>query len=127
MTWNRSAVAQALVDVLGPATGVKVHARPPEIVNPMCLVVSRPQLVQFSAAAMGIDEATLPVIIVGGIETEDQMEELKDAAAAAVRADQTLGGAVVAAWPAEERNWLNMTGAGGIQLLRVDLMLTVQM
>ncbi|HEY2302709.1 MAG TPA: hypothetical protein VGH66_12505 [Acidimicrobiales bacterium] len=127
MTWNRSAVAAALVDVLGPATGVTVHPRPPEIVNPMCVVVSRPQLVQFSAAAMGIDEATLPLIIVGGLETEDRIETLKEQCAAAVRADQTLGGAVAAAWPAEERNWLNMTGAGGVQLLRVDLMLTVQM
>jgi hypothetical protein len=120
-------VSAALVDLLGPATGVTVHGKPPEIVNPMCVVVSRPQLVQYSTVAMGVDEATLPLIVIGGIETEDQIEALKTACRDEILAAQTLGGAVAAAWPSEERNWLNMVGAGGAQLLRVDLILTVQM
>jgi hypothetical protein len=127
VSWDRAAVAAALVDMLGPATGVTVHPIPPEIVNPMCVVVSRPQTVSYSTVAPGVDDATLSLIIVGGVETEDRVESLKTACRAAVLADPTLAGVVQAAWPAEERNWRNYTGAGGIQLLQVELILTVQM
>jgi hypothetical protein len=128
MSWNRTPVAGALVAMLGPAAGgVKVHERPPETVNPMCVVIDRPQTVLFSTVAPGIDEATLPVILVGGVETEDALEAIKTACKTAVLADPTLKGTVQAAWPAEERNWRNMTGAGGIQLLTVELILTIQM
>jgi hypothetical protein len=127
VSWDRAAVANALVAVLGPATGATVHPRPPETLNPMCLVVGRPQPVTYSVAALSVDEAVLPLIVVGGVETEDQIEAIKNAAKAAVTADPTLGGAVQAAWPTEERNWRNITGAGGIQLLTVELILTVNM
>jgi hypothetical protein len=93
----------------------------------MCVVVHRPTSVAYSAAALGVDEASLPLVVVGGIETEDRIEALKDTCRQAVLADQTLGGAVLAAWPSEERNWRNYTGAGGIQLLQVELVLTIQM
>jgi hypothetical protein len=127
MSWDRAAVAASLVDILGPATGVMVHERPPETLNPPCVVISRPTTVLYSTVAFGIDEATLPVIIVGGIESEDTVEATKNAVKDAVLADLSLGGSVKAAWPSEERNWLNRTGAGGIQLLTVELILTVQM
>lgn len=127
MTWDRTKVADALVSMLGAATGVKVHERPPETLNPLCVVVGRPQPVAYAVAALGIDDATLPVIIVGGIETEDAVETLKEQCRAAVMADYTLGGQVQSAFPAEERNWRNITGAGGVQLLTVELILQIQM
>jgi uncharacterized protein DUF3168 len=125
MAWDRATVAAALVATLGPAVGVKVHDRPPEVLNPPCLVIGRPVTVVYGTGALGADTATLPVVVVGGIETEDQIEGLKSAARAALEADQTLGGAVQGVWPSEERNWLNRTGAGGLQLLTVELILEV--
>jgi hypothetical protein len=127
VSWDRAQVSAALVDILGPATGVTVHPAPPETLNPMCVVVHRPTSVAYSAAALCVDEASLPLVVVGGIESEDRVEALKETCRQAVFADQTLDGAVLAAWPAEERNWRNYTGAGGIQLLQVELVLTIQM
>jgi hypothetical protein len=127
MSWDRAVVAAALVDILGAATGVKVHPFPPEIINPPCVVVSRPQPVAYAVAGLGVDEATLPVVIAGGVETEDAIEALKAACIKAVLANPGLGGTVHMCWPAEERNWRNLTGAGGVQLLLVELILTIQM
>jgi hypothetical protein len=127
MGWDRALVADTLVSILGAATGVKVHPVPPEIVNPMSIVISRPQPVSYDTFALGVDEATLPVLIVGGVETENQIETLKDACRQAVMADPSLGGVVMDATPTEERNWRNLTGAGGIQLLLVELILTIRM
>ena len=127
MSWNRAAVADALVTTLGPAAGVKVHPLPPEVLNPMCVVVGRSQPVSYDTFALGVDEATLPVMIVGGVETEEQIDTIKNACRQAVMADPSLGGTVIDATPAEERNWRNLTGAGGIQLLLVELILTVRM
>jgi hypothetical protein len=92
----------------------------------MCVVVSRPT-VMYSTVAPGIDEATLPLVIAGGIETEDKVEALKQVCRQTILADPTLGGAVPNCYPTQERNWRNITGAGGIQLLLVELILTVQM
>ena len=127
MSWDRATVADALVAMLGPAAGVTVHPRPPELLNPMCVVVGRPQAVSYATANFGVDEATLPLIIAGGVETEDQIETIKNACRAAVTADHSLAGVARNAWATEERNWRNVTGAGGVQLLLVELVLTVQM
>jgi hypothetical protein len=129
VTWNRAAVAQALQFAFTNATegAVKVHERPPEVVNPPAVVIGRPVQVTYSTFALSVDEASLPVTVVGGIETEDATEALKETCRTAVLADATLGGAVQNCYPAEERNWRNLTGAGGIQLLLVDLILTVTM
>jgi hypothetical protein len=127
MSWDRATAVDGLVAVLEAAVGgVKVHDRPPEIVNPPAVVVHR-ATVTYAVAALGIDEASLPVVVVGGIETEEAIDALKEMCRQAVLADPTLGGTVQAAWPAEERNWRNYTGAGGIQILQVELVLTIQM
>jgi hypothetical protein len=110
---------------LGP--GVHVHRLPPEIINPPSVVISRPQPVLYSAVAPTIDEATLPIVIAHGVEQEEQLEYLKNQCKSAVLADRTLLGTVQAAWPSEERNWRNVTGAGGIQLLLAELILTIHM
>ena len=127
MTWDRTAVSTALVSLLGPATQVTVHGRPPETLNGPCLVVGRPQPVVYATAGLGVDEATLPVIVVSGVETEDQVEALKNTCRQTILANPSLGGVVQACYPAEERNWRNLTGAGGVQLLLVELILTVRM
>jgi hypothetical protein len=123
--WNRATVAAAFAATLEPAVGVKVHQWMPEILNPYCLVVNRPVSVNYGAVAFGADEGEVPVVVVGGVETEPAIDALKMTARDAVEADPTLGGAVTKAWPILERNWLNRVGAGGLQLLTVDLVFTV--
>jgi hypothetical protein len=128
MTWSRAAVADALVTVLGAANpGVTVHDSPPSTLNPMCVVVMRPQVVMYSTVGFSVDEATLPVAIVGGIEAEDAIDGIRDACRKAVDADPSLGGVVASAHCDQERNWRNIIGAGGIQLLYVELVLQVRM
>jgi hypothetical protein len=128
MTWHRQTCAGALVSVLGAANpGVQIHDSPPNTLNPMCVVVMRPQVVMYATAAFGIDEATLPVAIVGGTEGEDLIDAIRDASRKAVDTDPTLGGAVASAHCEQERNWRNVTGAGGVQLLYVELVLQVRM
>jgi hypothetical protein len=87
----------------------------------------RPQPVVYGTAGLGVDEATLPLAIVSGVEQENALDGLKQQAIKAVLADATLGGLVVNCWPTEERNWRNVTGAGGTQLLLCELILTVHM
>jgi len=127
VTWNRQPVAQALVSLLGPACGVTVHERPPETLNFPCLVVMRPTQVLYGAAGLGMDEVELPVAAVHGIETDDLVDNLKNAARTAILGNQGLGGVVKACWPNSERNWRNVTGAGGVQLLYVELILIIWM
>jgi hypothetical protein len=132
VSWNRLAVARALVPMFTTATAggpaaVYVHERPPEILNPYAVVISRPVQVIYATGAFGVDEAELPVAIVGGVEADDTIDTVKAQCRGAVDADPTLAGAVKAAWASSERNWRNVTGAGGIQLLLVELILTIQM
>jgi hypothetical protein len=128
VSWNRQIAATALAKVLTASTNVEVFTTSPETLNPLCIVIGRPAQVSYSAVAMGlIDMAELPVTIVGGIETEDQVEALKEQCRTSIQADPTLGGAVPNAYPTGERAWRNMTGAGGIQLLMVDLVIQVDM
>lgn len=128
MSWQRQPVAEALVTRFTSATeGVMVHPLPPETLNGPCIVVMRPQLVTYSVVGFTIDEATLPIAIVSGIEQENVIDSIKNACRQALLADQTLGGVVAAASAIEERNWRNVTGAGGIQLLYCELILSVRM
>jgi len=127
VTWDRSKVADALVAVLTPATGVVVHPLPPETINPNCVVVGRPTSVTYGSFGFGIDEAEVPVMVVGGVESEEAIDGLKASCRAAVFADATLGGKVQRAVATGERNWRNYTGAGGIQLLIVELVLQITM
>jgi hypothetical protein len=130
VSWDREAASAALVDVLSPAVSVTVHQYPPAVVNPLCVVIGRPTTVMYSTVAPGIDEASVPVIIVGAIETEDQIEALKELCRDTIAVNATLGaaiGPVFNCYATEERNWRNFTGAGGIQLLQVELVVTIQM
>jgi hypothetical protein len=129
MSWARPPVAAALVDMIGAATAgtVFVHDRPPMTLNPMAVVIMRPNTVTYATAAFGIDEVELPVAVVGGLDTEDAIDQLKSTVRQTVEGDTTLKGTVLTAWPAEERNWREITGAGGIQLLYVELILQIHM
>jgi hypothetical protein len=128
VTWDRKTAATALVATLQAAVGgVKIHEFPPEIVNFPTVNVLRPLSVVYSASAFGIDEIQLPVAVVHGIEQDDAIDALVGQCRAAVDADPSLGGAVQSCTATELRNWRNLTGAGGVQLLLVELILTVRM
>jgi hypothetical protein len=104
-----------------------VHPLPPETINPPAVIVSRPTSVLYGVAGLGVDEVEFPVVCAGSIESEQAVDQLKNTCRTAVLADQTLGGVVSAAYPSGERNWRNYTGGGGIQLLLVELVLTIHM
>jgi hypothetical protein len=129
MTWQRKVVTDYLVTLLTNATegAVKVHPFPPETINGPCIVVMRPQPSLYSTVAFGIDDTTLPLSVVSGAEQEDALDSIKAACRSAIEGDPTLGGNVQQCFATEERNWRNVTGAGGIQLLIVEMILTVYM
>ena len=128
MTWNRTPVAQALTALFQAAAPIAfVHERPPEILNFPSIVIMRPVQVLYGAAGLGVDDVELPVAVVHGVEQEDALEAIKLAVKQAVDGDQGLGGVVKACWANREQGWRNVTGAGGVQLLYVELILTVWM
>jgi hypothetical protein len=128
VSWDRAKVAAALVEAFEAAVpNVYVHGHPPETVNPPFVEVHRPTIVTYSDAGFGVDTAELVVLIGGGLESEDQIESIKTACRGALLADPALGGVVAECHPASERNWRNQTGAGGIQLLTVELVVEVRM
>jgi hypothetical protein len=121
-----AAALKALVDTASGGT-VYCHETPPAILNPMSVVIMRPVSVTYSGAALGIDDVELPVAIVGGIEQDDAIDAVKAMVRQCVEGDTTLTGTVQRAWPTEERNWRNITGAGGIELLYVELVIQILM
>ena len=128
MSWNRTPGAQALVALFQQAAlTAYVHERPPETLNFPSVVVMRPVQVLYGAAGLGVDEVELPVAVVHGVESEDALETVKNQVRTAVNGDQGLGGVVKACWCNREQGWRNVTGAGGVQLLYVELILTVWM
>ena len=128
MTWDRTKCVDALVPVLAAANpSVNVLDHPPMTVTPPFIEVHRPTLVVYANAGFGVDTAELPVLIGSGLETEDLIETMKTACRSALLANPNLGGVVAEIHAAQERNWRNQTGAGGIQLLTVELVLEVRM
>ena len=129
MTWDRTKCVDALVPVLAAANpNVNVLDHPPMTVTPPFIEVHRPTLVTYANAGFGVDTAELPILIGSGLEQEDAIEAMKNACRSALLANPTLGGAVAGCHPAQERNWRNQpAGAGGIQLLTVELVVEVLM
>jgi hypothetical protein len=128
VSWDRPAAAAALVDVLTAATDevVTVHDKPPSTLNAPALVVSYPTTVTKHVPTFAIDQATVAVLGVAGVEDGDGLDELLDDATTAIEADPTLGGAVQYAKPVEWRNWRIMTSAGA-SLLVAELALEIRM
>jgi hypothetical protein len=129
VTWSRAPVAQALANLFTGAVGgtAYVHERPPEIVNFPSVVVMWPALRTIASVAFGVDEVELPVAVVHGMEQADALDQLKQTIEQAVFGAPNLNGTVKAIWPSREQNWRNVTGAGGVQLLYCELVLTIQM
>jgi hypothetical protein len=128
VSWDRTKCVDALVPLFAAANPtVKVLDHPTETINPPAIVIHRPTMVTYANAGFGVDTAELPVLIGSGLESEDQIETIKTACRSALCADVTLGGVVAEVHAASERNWRNQTGAGGIQLLTVELVLSVTM
>jgi len=126
VSWDREKVSRALVDLLGPAAGVKVHQYPMRVVNPPSITVSDPS-VSKNTGGYGIDVAAVPLVVVCGYEDTTGAIALTEAIFGALGPTGNLGGVVLECHPTEERNWRNFTGAGGIQLLLVDVMVEVKM
>lgn len=126
MTWNRATVAAALVDLLTEATDVMVFDRPPGTVNAPAIVVARPNSVTYGVGALGIDDAELPLVLVGGADDLDGVEALKTSVRAAVDTDPSLGGVVQLVYPEAERNW-RVLNIGGADLLTVEVILQIRM
>jgi hypothetical protein len=127
MSWNRATAAAALTAALQTAAGETafVFERPPNTVNPPAIVIGRPTQVLYGTAALGIDEATLPVLCVGPLDGEDIVDGLIQTVRAAV-ADHNLGGTVQHVYPEAERNWHNLNVAGA-DLLQAEVTLIIQM
>jgi hypothetical protein len=121
-------VAAALVDLLTVATGglVTIHPKPPNTVNAPAIVISRPESVAYSTAAFGIDLVTLPIVIAGAADQDESVDQLRETVKDAIDANYNLGGVVQSCQATEERNW-RLVNSAGIDLLAVDLMLTIQM
>jgi hypothetical protein len=126
VSWDRAAVAAALVDVLTAATGVMVFDRPPGTLNAPALVVARPNTVTYGNGAFGIDDAELPIVCVGGADDLDGLEALKALVRQAIDADNTIKGVVQHAYPQQERNW-RVINIGGADLLTVEVILQIRM
>ena len=128
MTWNRAAVAEALVDMLTEALEdqVMVFDRPPGTVNAPAVVVGRANTVNYGTGALGIDDAELPLVLVGGADDMDGVEALKSTVRQAVNADVSLGGVVQLVYPELERNW-RVINVGGADLLTVEVILQIRM
>jgi hypothetical protein len=126
VSWERAPVAAALADLLADAApGVAVFDTQPATLNPPALVVSRPTVVRYSAAAIAVDEVELPVICVGPLTAGDNtVADLAGLVRAAVAAEPTLSGTVKIAWITEERNWRAVTIAG-VDCLAVDVIVNI--
>jgi len=128
--WLRRPVAAALGDMIQAATAGScyVHRHTPELVNPMAVVIGNTTREgPYAAAAFATDDVDLQLLVVGGVEQNDDIDDLRDTVRQTVLADSTLKGTVQTAWPTEARGWRQVTGAGGIQLLYVELIVTIQM
>ena len=128
MTWTRTPVAAALVDVLSAATSgtVTVFAKPPTTINPPAVIVARPTNVNYATASFARDEATLPVEICGSFDGDDTVDALRDQIRKAIDANPTLEGTVASCTVTAERNWRNVTVAG-VELLAAQIVLTILM
>jgi hypothetical protein len=126
MSWRRSPVAAALVQVLSTAgLDATVFANPPTTLNPPCVVVGRETNVNLATAGYSVDEATLPVAVVGPMDGDDVVDYLRDQVRKTIDANPTLGGAVPSCHVTNYRNSRNVTVAG-VEILAVDLILTIR-
>jgi len=128
VSWQRTIAIPALVKALQAVAGeaVYVHSRPPNTLNPPCLVVLRPTEVRYDEVAFGIDQADISVLCVAPADGEDTADELITAVRSAVGENINLGGAVQVVDDQAERNWRNVNVAG-VDLLTVEVALQIQM
>jgi len=127
MSWDADKASTALVDLFSAALPhVKVFGEPPQTLNPPAVVISDAD-VTYNNATFCADTATVPVVVIGGIDTKTALETMKNTLRSALDGDENLGGVVHYASATGERNWRSGTSAGGIQLLSVELIVEVQM
>ena len=103
-----------------------VFDRPPGTVNAPAVVVGRANTVTYGTGALGIDDAELPLVLIGGADDMDGVEALKATVRQAVNDDPSLGGVVQLVYPELERNWRVLI-IGGAELLTVEVILQIRM
>lgn len=127
MSYSRPPVAAALTEAFQTAAPwVNVFDRPPATINAPALVVVDPTTRQFSNAGMGVDQTELIVTAVVGLEQVDDLDDLMNLAASAIKADPTLGRLVMTATVTEGRNWRALT-VGGANFRAADLAVRIDM
>ena len=125
MSWDRDKVSTALGNLFSAALpNVRIHTVPPLTLNAPCVVISDAD-VTYNTATFCADTATVPVIVVGGMEATATVEDMKNALRAALDGSPDLGGVVHYANATQERNW-RYQSVGGVQLLTVELVVEVQ-
>ena len=128
MSWARTPVAAALVDMLTAATegAVTVFDRPPATFNVPAMVVADPTRVEYRTPAFGVDLARISVICAAGADQVDMVDDLIAVAVAALQADPSLGGAVQVCQVIEQANWRVLT-VGGAEFRAADVVLEIRM
>jgi hypothetical protein len=128
MSWDRvtcvTALQQAIQRQLGET--LTVFVKPPQTINPPCIVIARPTEVRFGLVAFGMDEADISVACVAQADGEDVVDELTAVVRAAIGNDPTLGGAVQLADDNAQRNWRNLNIAGA-DIVQAEVALTIRM
>jgi hypothetical protein len=127
MTWQRSAVAGAIADVLSAADPTAAtFATPPETFNVPAYIVGYPRTVAYSVPVFGVDQASLPVIVAVGLGEADAMDAMFRTALAALSDDVSLGAVVQSCTAREQSNW-RPANVGGANLMLADLVLEIRM
>jgi hypothetical protein len=128
VSWSRSPVAAALVELLEASSAglVTCFDRPPAVFNAPAYVVGYPDSVAYAEPAFGVDQATMSVICAHVVDRADELDGLLAAAGKAISADVTLGGAVQSVQVKEARSWRVFT-VGGVQMLLAELSLEIRM
>jgi hypothetical protein len=128
VSWDRSAVATALVTALQTQVGetVFVFPKPPQTINPPAMIVGRPTEVRYSEIAFAIDLAQLPITCVGPADGEEMVDGLIGSVRDALPSGSNLGGLVQVVYADSERGWRNLNIAG-VDLLLADVNLTIHM
>jgi hypothetical protein len=89
------------------------------------VVVGRPRQVRYSTIGFSVDEVELAVTCFGPMDGDEAVDLLAGIVRDAVRADQSVGGTVAAAYPFEQINW-RAINIGGADFLATDVILAIQ-
>ena len=132
MTWSRSPVAAALAQLLTSALDqsdecdAQVYEAPPFSLNADSIVIGRATEVRYSVQGFALDEVTLPITCVGGMDQDDTVAALIELVRSTVHASINLDGACSEIHAVGERGWRHVN-VSGADLLAAEITLQVLM